>query len=57
VIVARDYRNRRIVDFLKELDLTEGRGTGFPKMNKKMDETMAPLNQSSKRTNWVCILW
>ena len=31
-IIARDYRNRRIGDFLKELDLTEGRGTGFPKM-------------------------
>lgn len=29
-IIARDYRNRRIGDFLKELRLTEGRGTGFP---------------------------
>ena len=29
-IVARDYRNRRIGDFLKELELTEGRATGFP---------------------------
>lgn len=29
-IVAREYRNRRIGDFLKELHLTEGRGTGFP---------------------------
>ncbi|MDR0738338.1 MAG: putative DNA binding domain-containing protein [Prevotellaceae bacterium] len=41
-IVARDYRNRRIGDFLKELNLTEGRGTGFPKMNKKMENNGSP---------------
>ena len=41
-IVARDYRNRRIGDFLKELDLTEGRGTGFPKMYKKMENNGSP---------------
>jgi len=29
-VVARAYRNRRIGDFLKELDLTEGKSTGFP---------------------------
>ena len=41
-IVARDYRNRRIGDFLKELDLTEGRGTGFPKMYRKMENNGSP---------------
>jgi ATP-dependent DNA helicase RecG len=41
-IIARDYRNRRIGDFLKELDLTEGRGTGFPKMTKKMANNGSP---------------
>ncbi len=41
-IVARDYRNRRIGDFLKELDLTEGRGTGFPKIYKKMENNGSP---------------
>ena len=41
-IVARDYRNRRIGDFLKELDLTEGRGTGFPKMYRKMEDNGSP---------------
>lgn len=30
------YRNRRICDFLKELDLTEGRLIGVPKMLKAM---------------------
>ena len=29
-LVARRYRNRRIGEFLKELDLTEGRCTGIP---------------------------
>jgi ATP-dependent DNA helicase RecG len=37
-IVARDYRNRRIGDFLKELGLTEGRATGFPAIYDAMEE-------------------
>lgn len=37
-IVARDYRNRRIGDFLKELELTEGRGTGFPTIYRAMEQ-------------------
>src|SRR5579863_8202666 len=37
-IVARDYRNRRIGDFLKELELTEGRATGFPTIYKAMEQ-------------------
>ena len=36
-IVAREYRNRRIGDFLKELKLTEGRGTGFPTIYRAME--------------------
>jgi ATP-dependent DNA helicase RecG len=35
-IVTRNYRNRRIGDFLKELELTEGRSTGFPKIYRAM---------------------
>ena len=34
VIRARRYRNRRIGEFLKELRLTEGRGTGIPAILK-----------------------
>jgi predicted HTH transcriptional regulator len=34
--VSRRYRNRRISEFLKELDLTEGRSTGIPKILKVM---------------------
>jgi len=41
-IIARDYRNRRIGDFLKELRLTEGRGTGIPKIRKVMNENGSP---------------
>jgi len=41
-IVARDYRNRRLGDFLKELHLTEGRGTGIPTMRKAMKENGSP---------------
>ena len=41
-IVAREYRNRRIGDFLKELHLTEGRGTGFPTIYKAMRNNGSP---------------
>lgn len=41
-IVARDYRNRRIGDFLKEIHLTEGRGTGFPAIYKAMANNNSP---------------
>ena len=30
MLKSRRYRNRRLGDFLKELDLTEGRSTGVP---------------------------
>lgn len=35
-------RNRRIGEFLKELDLAEGRGTGIPKIRRKMKENGSP---------------
>jgi len=41
-IFAREYRNRRIGDFLKELHLTEGRGTGFPIIYKAMEDNGSP---------------
>jgi len=41
-IVAREYRNRRIGDFLKELRLTEGRGTGFPTIYGAMEANGSP---------------
>lgn len=46
--VSRRYRNRRIGEFLKELDLTEGRSTGIPKILKVMaaNGSPAPLLES-----------
>lgn len=41
-IVARDYRNRRVGDFLKELHLTEGRGTGIPIIYDVMEKNGSP---------------
>ena len=35
-IVSRKYLNRRIGDFLRELHLTEGKGTGIPKIRRAM---------------------
>ena len=40
--VSRRYRNRRIGEFLKELDLTEGRATGIPKILKEMAANGSP---------------
>lgn len=41
-IIAREYRNRRIGDFLKELNLTEGRGTGFPAIYGALEANGSP---------------
>ncbi|PKP46054.1 MAG: transcriptional regulator [Bacteroidetes bacterium HGW-Bacteroidetes-12] len=41
-VVARDYRNRKIGGFLKELKLTEGRGTGLPIIHSSMEENGSP---------------
>ncbi len=41
--VARRYRNRRIGEFLKELDLTEGRATGIPKILHAMRANGSPV--------------
>ena len=40
--INRRYRNRRIGDFLKELDLTEGRSTGIPKILRVMENNGSP---------------
>lgn len=42
-IVARDYRNRRVGDFFKELMLTEGRATGFSTIYDSMEENGSPI--------------
>lgn len=41
-MATRRYRNRRIGEFLKELDLTEGRGTGLPKIQWALKANGSP---------------
>lgn len=40
--VSRRYRNRRIGEFLKELEMTEGRSTGVPKIYHAMARNGSP---------------
>ena len=42
-VVSRHYRNRRIGDFLKEMHLTEGRSTGFPKIYQAVKRNDSPM--------------
>ena len=55
--VGRRYRNRRIGEFLKELDLTEGRSTGIPKILKEMaaNGSPVPLFESDEERTWFII--
>jgi len=39
---VRKYRNRRIGEFLKELQLTEGRATGIPTIIKALEQNGSP---------------
>jgi ATP-dependent DNA helicase RecG len=58
-VLARDYRNRRIGDMLKELDLTEGRGTGFPLIYSAMQKNKSPkpiFETDEKYTHFLTIL-
>jgi ATP-dependent DNA helicase RecG len=41
-VISRLYRNRRVGDFLKELDYTEGRSTGFPKIYRHLKKNYSP---------------
>ena len=42
IVRARRYRNRRIGEFLKELRLTEGRGTGIPTIKRELSKNGSP---------------
>ena len=39
---SRRYRNRRLGEFLKELDLTEGRATGIPTIQDELQSNGSP---------------
>lgn len=58
-VPAAPARNRRIGEFLKELRLAEGRGTGIPKIKRKMRENGSPdaqFNFDPDRTYFQVIL-
>lgn len=42
IVRPRQYRNRRIGDFFKELDITEGKSTGIPTINAAMKTNGSP---------------
>jgi ATP-dependent DNA helicase RecG len=44
-VVSRAYRNRRVGDFLKEMEYTEGRSTGFPKIHRHLKKNYSPPPQ------------
>ena len=58
-VVARIYRNRRIGEFLKELNLTEAKGTGFPTIRRAMSKNGSPspvFEMDSDKTYFITIL-
>ncbi len=58
-VVAREYRNRKIGGFLKELKLTEGRGTGLPIIHRTLEENGSPppiFETNDSSTYFLCIL-
>ena len=42
ILVSKRYRNRRLGEYLKELDLTEGRSTGIPTIQHVLENNGSP---------------
>ena len=55
--ISRRYRNRRIGEFLKELDLAEGRSTGIPKILRAMRKngSPTPVFESDDDRTWFLV--
>lgn len=56
---SRRYKNRRLGDFLKELNLTEGRATGIPTIQKKLRENGSPravIKTDDARTFFLIVI-
>ena len=56
-MIGLHYRNRRIGDFLKELDLVEGRNTGVPVIVNVMRENGSPppVFSSPENRDWLSV--
>lgn len=58
-IVSREYRNRKLGDYFKELKLTEGRGTGLPIIYDSMEKNGSPVpvfETDEDRNYFLCTL-
>jgi len=58
-IITREYRNRKLGDYFKELKLTEGRGTGLPIIYSSMEKNGSPepsFETDEERSYFLCIL-
>ena len=57
VLIAKRYRNRRIGDFLKELEIVEGRNTGVPLILKSMKNngSGAPIFETDEERSYFLI--
>ena len=59
VLVSRRYRNRRIGDYLKELNIVEGRNTGVPTILEAMQDNGSGLpsfETDTERSFFVTVL-
>lgn len=59
-LVSRRYRNRRIGEFLKELEFTEGRGTGVPKIHRSLKNNGSPgpvFHTDGVRQSFLAEIW
>ena len=57
-MVGLQYRNRRIGEFLKELDLVEGRNTGVPVIVKEMrrNHSPDPIFRTPETRDWLSVV-
>ena len=53
-VFPKHYRNRRLGDFLKELELTEGRATGIPVLLEALRDngSPAPVFEKDAERTW-----
>jgi ATP-dependent DNA helicase RecG len=59
-IITREYRNRKLGDYFKELKLTEGRGTGLPIIYDSMEKNGSPMpvfETDEDRSFFLCMLF
>jgi len=58
-IITREYRNRKLGNYFKELKLTEGRGTGLPIIYNSMEENGSPapvFETDNDKSYFLCAL-